>query len=91
MYDPVASVAERNKILGGIVSQQAPRADMMDVEIVRDPAALTSPPISLQYLFAQTHDRNPDPAEASAVWVEGESRSLLHFFQELRSLRLGKQ
>ena len=53
MYHPVASVAERYKILGGIVSQQAPWAEVMNVEIVRDPAALTAPPISLEHLFAQ--------------------------------------
>ena len=53
MYIPVASVAQRYKILVGIVSQQAPWAEVMNVEIVRDPAALAAPPISLEHLSAQ--------------------------------------
>ncbi len=53
MYDPVALVAESYKILSGIVSQQAPWAEVMNVETVRYPAALAAPPISLEHLFAQ--------------------------------------
>lgn len=53
MYRPMAFVAERNEVLGGVISQQAPRAQVMNLEIVRAPAALAAPPISLEHLLAQ--------------------------------------
>jgi hypothetical protein len=49
----MAFVAERNEVLGGVISQQAPRAQVMNLEIVRAPAALAAPPISLEHLLAQ--------------------------------------
>ena len=37
--------AERNEILFGVISQLAPRAEVMDLEVLRDSAVLTAPPI----------------------------------------------
>ena len=53
MYRPMAFVAERNEVLDDVISKQAPRAQVMNLEIVRTPTALTAPPISLEHLFAQ--------------------------------------
>jgi hypothetical protein len=53
VYIPVALVAERDEVLGRVISQTAPWADMMHLKIGLGPAVLAAPPISLKHLLAQ--------------------------------------
>lgn len=62
----VALVAERDQVSSGIISKQAPWADVMHLKIVRSSAALAAPPISLEHLLAQLmisiwREPNPRP------------------------------
>ena len=46
----MAATTEGDKVLGGIISEQASRANVVDMEIVWAPAVLASPSIALQDL-----------------------------------------
>ena len=53
MYLAVASIAHGDQVRLRIVTQQASRAKMMDLEIVWASAVLTSPTVSLQHLSTE--------------------------------------
>jgi hypothetical protein len=53
MYLAVASIAHGDQVRLRIVTQQASRAKMMDLEIVWASAVLTSPSVALQDLPMQ--------------------------------------
>jgi hypothetical protein len=44
----MARCAESDQILGGVIAQSAPRANVVDLKILYAPARLASPAISLQ-------------------------------------------
>ncbi|MGA7626482.1 MAG: hypothetical protein WB630_16865 [Candidatus Acidiferrales bacterium] len=50
----VAVSAERNQILGSVVSKLAAEADMVDLKILRVPTVLASPAITFEYLRANS-------------------------------------
>ena len=49
----MALYAESNQILTTVISQAAARLDMMDLKILRPPARLATPAVSLQYFLAK--------------------------------------
>ena len=49
----MALSAECHQIAGHVVPQQAPRTDMVNLEIARAPAILATPVISLEDFLAQ--------------------------------------
>ena len=63
----VATAAECNEVLTDIVTQQASRANMMDLEIVWASAVLASPSVSLQDLSTEF---------AVGIGIQPEPRSL---------------
>ena len=48
----VAAGAERDQVLLSVVSEAAPRADVVDLEVSTTPAPLAAPAVSLQHLLA---------------------------------------
>jgi len=53
MYKLVAACAKRDEVMLDVVSELAPRVDVMNIQIVLAPAALAAPAIPLQYLLTQ--------------------------------------
>ena len=53
MHKSVARCAQGDQIVLGVVSELAPRVDVVDVEFARAPATLATPAIPLQDLLAQ--------------------------------------
>ena len=50
----VTTGAKGNQILFNVVSQPAPRTDMMNLELSKTAAVLAAPPIALQHLLAKS-------------------------------------
>ena len=50
----VAVSAERNQILGSVVSKPAAEANVVDLKILRVPTVLASPAITFEYLRANS-------------------------------------
>ena len=63
----VATAAECNEVLGDVISEQASRANVMDLEIVWASAVLASPSVSLQDLSTEF---------AVGIGIQPEPRSL---------------
>ncbi len=53
MHKSMAACAQGDEIMLSVVSELAPRVDVMNVEFTRTPAALAAPAVPLQYLLAQ--------------------------------------
>ena len=49
----MASTAKCNQIFFGVIPEQAPRADVVDLEVIRAPTVLASPPVARQHLLAK--------------------------------------
>jgi hypothetical protein len=49
----VAFDAESDEILGRIIAQAAPRLNVMDLKILRSPAGLAMPAVSLEHCAAE--------------------------------------
>jgi len=62
----VAVSAEGDQIFVCVVTQQASRAHVVDLETIGTPAVLTSPTVTLQHFGAEF---------AIRIWVEPKSRS----------------
>ncbi len=54
MHILVALGAESDQILVGIVSEAAPRVDMVNLQFSQSPTVLAAPPIALQHLCTQS-------------------------------------
>ena len=53
MHIPMTADAKCYQVFESVVSQSAPRLDVMNLEILRRSAVLASPAVSLQNLFAK--------------------------------------
>ena len=53
MSFPVAPDTESDQILGRVIAQAAPWLDVMNLKILRLPAALATPTVSLKYFKAE--------------------------------------
>jgi len=53
MYKLVAACAKRDEVMLGVVSELAPRGDVVHLEFAWAPAALAAPPIPLEDSLAQ--------------------------------------
>ena len=56
----VAVSAERNQILGSVVSKLAAEADVVDLKILRGAAMLASPAVTLEYSACKFDDKLQD-------------------------------
>ena len=86
----VALDAKSYEILSRVITQTAPRLNVMDLKIFHPSARLTSPAVSLQNFAAEQTIELLDQA-SSGVALDGFlSKRHLHFFKELFLLRLRK-
>jgi hypothetical protein len=72
MHKSVARCAQGDQIVLGVVSELAPRVDVVDVEFAGTPTTLATPAIPLQDLLAQA---------LVGLWVKPKSRA---FWKEAR-------
>jgi hypothetical protein len=66
MHKSVARCAQGDQIVPGVVSEVAPRVDVVDVEFAGTPTTLATPTVPLQDLVAQAF---------VGLWVKPKSRA----------------
>ena len=79
----MASSAERDQVLLGIIAALAAKFLVVNLQVRPGPATLASPAVAAQHLFPELVVRARDQAASAVAWVESGSRSLLgHFVQK---------
>src|SRR5712692_7129507 len=66
----MAADAERDEVLFCIVSELAPRADVMDLEVGKTSAVLAAPPIPVEYLTPQFQIRRRTELQSRSSGTE---------------------
>ena len=66
----MARRAEGDQILGNIISESAPRLNVMDLKIFHPPARLTAPAVSLQNFAAEQTIGFWIKPQAGSLWTD---------------------
>ena len=69
--------AEGDEVWLGVVSQPAPRTDMMNLELSKTAAMLAAPAIALQHLLAQSTVGVRVEAKPGPPWVQASHEAFL--------------